>query len=381
MKTRDIVLLLTGLAIGIPLAATAAITPDNSGLNIPYRGRLDRNGVPAQGNHVLRFWLYKGPTTTTACSGPKDKTVTVVAGEFSTVIDNNPVSCFTDAVDGLWVGAALVEPGQPGPTVPWGRQRVYATPFAMASSPTSAFILQSNAGNLDRQPTAALHVERAWGTQPDPLNGLALFYNTSNAANAHATLGLRVAGTAAGNPFVSFDVAGEAGWSLGMDNQDGNRFKIAAAWNNLGNPALTITPGNAVSLSGDLSVAGNVSLSGNVSTGALTVGSPTLKRTCPGGWTSVNIGLHSSLCILRQGNNANYRGQTDFCRGTHNAQLCTFQQMQLACGAGFGLTADTTLADRIRDDTHLIVNSTDCNNFDGESAFTTNRPAGYCCIQ
>jgi hypothetical protein len=59
----------------------------------------------------------------------------------------------------------------------------------------------------------------------------------------------------------------------------------------------------------------------------------------------------------------------------------TFQQMQLACGAGFGLTADTTLADRIRDDTHLNVNSTDCNNFDGESAFNTNRPAGCCCIQ
>ncbi len=55
--------------------------------------------------------------------------------------------------------------------------------------------------------------------------------------------------------------------------------------------------------------------------------------------------------------------------------------MQLACGAGFGLTADTTLADRIRDDTHLNVNSTDCNNFDGESAFNTNRPAGCCCIQ
>jgi len=54
--------------------------------------------------------------------------------------------------------------------------------------------------------------------------------SNSTDATAHASIALRTNGAAAGDPFISYDINGVAGWSTGIDNSDGDKFKIANNW-------------------------------------------------------------------------------------------------------------------------------------------------------
>ena len=94
-------------------------------------------------------------------------------------------------------------------------------------------------------PTANFHVYKSLASQTDPTRGLAFLHNSNAGSAAHATLGLRTASSAAGDPFISFDIAGEAGWAAGIDNSDSNKFKISRSWASLtSNTALTIDTNN-----------------------------------------------------------------------------------------------------------------------------------------
>ncbi len=74
-----------------------------------------------------------------------------------------------------------------------------ATPIALLD------IAQDNAGG-----NAALHLE-----------------NTNNAnAASHAKAVIKVGGASSGDPFAVFDVANVGGWTVGLDNSDGDKFKI-----------------------------------------------------------------------------------------------------------------------------------------------------------
>jgi hypothetical protein len=81
-------------------------------------------------------------------------------------------------------------------------------------------------------PTAPLHV-RTTGSATNPGTKGIYVYNPNNSANEDATASLRVAGSSAGDPFLSFDVSGESGWAWGMDNSDGNKMKLGATWNSV----------------------------------------------------------------------------------------------------------------------------------------------------
>jgi hypothetical protein len=92
-------------------------------------------------------------------------------------------------------------------------------------------------------------------TSPDITNVPVIsILNGSNASvNAHAILSLRTGGSSGGDPFVSFDVRNEAGWSFGMDNSDSNKMKLNPAWNSLTtNTKLTITANGSLLLSGSV---------------------------------------------------------------------------------------------------------------------------------
>lgn len=80
----------------------------------------------------------------------------------------------------------------------------------------------------------------------NPANNSILANNPNNSAGNDAIIAARVAGSSAGDPFFSMDISGEAGWSMGADNDHANRFKIAPSWNNLSSStAVTIkTDGN-----------------------------------------------------------------------------------------------------------------------------------------
>ena len=79
-------------------------------------------------------------------------------------------------------------------------------------------------------PTAPLHVKASGGGNPSA-NGIYV-HNGLNSAGQDAIVTVRTAGSSGGNPYISFDVAAEAGWSWGMDNAD-NSMKLSYSWSSL----------------------------------------------------------------------------------------------------------------------------------------------------
>ena len=59
------------------------------------------------------------------------------------------------------------------------------------------------------------------------IDSFILLENTSIAASSGANLLIKTAGTAAGDPSVSFTVTGGESWTVGIDNSDGDKYKIS----------------------------------------------------------------------------------------------------------------------------------------------------------
>ena len=55
-------------------------------------------------------------------------------------------------------------------------------------------------------------------------------YNTGTTATANAIIALRTNTATGGDPILSFDIGGVIGWSMGIDNSDSDKFKIARSW-------------------------------------------------------------------------------------------------------------------------------------------------------
>lgn len=135
-------------------------------------------------------------------------------------------------------------------------------------------------------PGTSLHIENgnAFGTDPSSTTSPSLYiYNNNNASTtAHSSLAIRTNGNGGGNPYLSFDLNGVRGVSMGIDNADGDKFKIQNNWslNNSITPVLTITPDNRVGIGNNaptqaLDVTGNVNITGKINvtdaTGNVTV--------------------------------------------------------------------------------------------------------------
>lgn len=88
-------------------------------------------------------------------------------------------------------------------------------------------------------PTAPLHV-KGGATNIPTQNGV-FVYNPTNTAVNHAVVGTRVAGSSAGNAFVSWDVEGVAGWSMGIDTADSQKLKIRRDWTFSTNDVVTLS--------------------------------------------------------------------------------------------------------------------------------------------
>jgi hypothetical protein len=103
-------------------------------------------------------------------------------------------------------------------------------------------------------PSTSLHIENGntFGTDPAVTTSPSLYvYNTNNASTtAHATATIRTNGSGGGNPYLSFDINGIRGYSMGIDNADGDKFKFHSNWslNNANTPVLTITSDNRVGI-------------------------------------------------------------------------------------------------------------------------------------
>lgn len=107
-------------------------------------------------------------------------------------------------------------------------------------------------------PSTSLHIENGntFGTDPAVTTSPSLYiYNNNNTSTtAHSTATIRTNGSGGGNPYLSFDINGIRGYSMGIDNADGDKFKFQNNWsfNNAATPALTITPDNRVGIGTDV---------------------------------------------------------------------------------------------------------------------------------
>jgi hypothetical protein len=104
-------------------------------------------------------------------------------------------------------------------------------------------------------PSATFHIQNGNTTgATDPANNTLpsiYLYNTNSAStSANSILSLRTTGQGGGSPFLSFDIFGVRGYSMGMDNADADKFKIIPNWNftALNSPILTIDTDNKVGI-------------------------------------------------------------------------------------------------------------------------------------
>ena len=94
-------------------------------------------------------------------------------------------------------------------------------------------------------PVGVISSNNSTYTAPDNTNVPNLYiYNSNNAStSAHSLLTLRTNNTGGGNPFISFDINQVQGFSMGIDNADSDKFKLANSWASLGsNTRLAIDP-------------------------------------------------------------------------------------------------------------------------------------------
>lgn len=118
-----------------------------------------------------------------------------------------------------------------------------------------------NVGIGTTAPGSKLHIEVPADKNDNPADNGIYVYNSGNAGdNDDAIITARVNGANAGDPFFSMDVNGVIGWSMGLDNSDGDKFKIANTWND---------PGTATRLTIDGS--GNVGIGTTVPRGTLDI--------------------------------------------------------------------------------------------------------------
>jgi hypothetical protein len=104
-------------------------------------------------------------------------------------------------------------------------------------------------------PSTAIHIQNSnvFGIG-DPGNntlpGIYLYNTNSASTTAHSILTLRTNGGGGGNPYLSFDINGVRGYSMGIDNADADKLKIINNWNftSLSSPPLTIDADNKVGI-------------------------------------------------------------------------------------------------------------------------------------
>ena len=116
--------------------------------------------------------------------------------------------------------------------------------FGSEGGTERAYINGSGLG-IGYTPSVKLEIRSSGTTYSDPsINNVAGAYilnETNNSTNAHAVLALRSSSANGGDPFLSLDIAGVAGWHVGVDNSDGDKFKIGRSWSSVGtNNALSI---------------------------------------------------------------------------------------------------------------------------------------------
>ena len=112
------------------------------------------------------------------------------------------------------------------------------SPDNLTNSTKMALTQDGKLGIGTMSPGAPLQIA-ASGNSPFT-NGLVV-YNNSNNTNQDAVVLIRVGGSSAGDPYISFDIQNESGWAFGVDNSDSNKMKWSTDAANLTTTKMTMT--------------------------------------------------------------------------------------------------------------------------------------------
>jgi hypothetical protein len=95
-------------------------------------------------------------------------------------------------------------------------------------------------------PSTAIHIQNgntSGSTDPavNTLPSIYLYNTNSSSTSANSILAIRTNGSGGGSPYLSFDINGIRGYSMGIDNGDSDKFKVIPNWNfsSLNSPILT----------------------------------------------------------------------------------------------------------------------------------------------
>lgn len=110
---------------------------------VPYRGYVERGGVPYAGNVDLRFGIYGASAAGTPYWQSQHLGVSVAGGRFSVQLGSQTpfTSLFSPTPDGrplfqqdsLYLGVEVKFPGEASYTILSNRQRLLAAPYAMTA--------------------------------------------------------------------------------------------------------------------------------------------------------------------------------------------------------------------------------------------------------
>jgi hypothetical protein len=127
--------------------------------------------------------------------------------------------------------------GTPGANDMPGRISFYTSPDGTQVPALKMRIDQAGIVSMP-QSASALYIGTASPTVPlsfnveKSLSGSSVageFRNTSDTAASDALLGIVVGGPSAGDPFITYNVAGVQNWTHGIDNSDSDSFKLSAS--------------------------------------------------------------------------------------------------------------------------------------------------------
>jgi Chaperone of endosialidase len=205
-----------------------------------------------RGNYATLYDLAFNPNGGKVGIGTSVPTSTLTVGNSGGTI---PGEILLNPTTNLYEGGQLIiKKSLQGSTVDWTIDQYGSTSanarfriFNGASESNGIAILENGKIGMGLpDPLTLLHLQNSnsMGTG-DPGNNVLpsiYLYNTNSASTtAHSILTLRTNGTGGGNPYLSFDINGIRGYSMGIDNADGDKFKISNNWSfgSLNSPIIT----------------------------------------------------------------------------------------------------------------------------------------------
>jgi hypothetical protein len=289
--------------------------------------------------------------TSVAVSGTSTKTITLTRADNSTVsttwtdIDTDTNTYVTSAA---FSGGTLTLTRNDAGTVSVSLDGRYLQSYTETDTLQSVILRN---GNTD----TGFRIENGNNTYSTPAStNVPVIYmlNTGSNASAHAVLSLRTLGGTGGDPFISLDINGVLGWHVGVDNSDGDKFKIGKSWANVGDNNYFA-----------IDTSGNATFSNSVN---ITDGSLTIKGISFGGTLYLQSGTTTDNWLMYHYNpdntlrfNYNGAGGDEFIMYTNGAT--TFSNV--VTSNGFNINAgNSTRFYRGANDYYWRIHS-DSNNF------------------